>query len=301
MNRGWKNLHARMRDGRGQGHGDLYQPWLWIRRKNTSRKGNQVTDAMPGYRRASHFLARVEWHVGLLCLYLGARDVREQLPLWPDEHPHPLNDLFLRRGLARRQHRGLLDIAREAGIEHGSEVGFPDVPYVATLDLAVTLVARQAVRLVAVSLKPFGEVLEAEPLDRMLERLELERRYFAESCDRYVIADQSLLGRYTGGNLETFSAARQLPAHLCCPMLINDFSAHLVDVAKQATISEAIDHVGGLMRLASSDANFLWRHAVWTRRVELDITVPIELGRPLVCDSGIMARALAAALFGEVV
>jgi hypothetical protein len=82
--------------------------------------------------------------------------------------------------------------------------------------------------------------------------------------------------------------------------LINDFSAHLVDIAKQATISEAINHVGGTMRLPSIDANLLWRHAVWTRRVELDITTPIELGRPLVCDSGIMARALAAALFGEV-
>lgn len=300
MNRGWKSLCARMRDGRGQGHGDRYQPWLWIRRKNTSSKGNQVTDSLPGYRRASHFLARVEWHVGLLCLYLGARDVREQFPLWPVAHPHPLNDLFLMSGLVRPQHRGLLDIAREAGIEHGSEVGFPDVPYVATLDLAVTLAVGQAVRLVGVSLKPLGDVLEAEPLDRMLERLELERRYFAESGDRYVIADQSLLGRYTGGNLETFSAAQQLPAHLSCLTLVNDFSAHLVEVAKQATISEAINHVGGEMRLASFDANLLWRHAVWTRRVGVDITKPIELGRPLVCDNGIMAHALATALFGEV-
>lgn len=301
MNRGWKKLERRILDGRGQGHGDRYLPWLWIRRKNTSAKGNQVAGAMPGYRRSAHFLARVEWYFGLLCLYLGARDVREQFPLWPMAHVHPLDELFRLTGKVMPLTTGLLEIARQAGIEHGSEVGFPGVPYVASIDLAVTLAVGRNVRLVGVSLKPLAEVREAEPTDRMLERLELERRYFNASGDRYVIADQTMLGRYTGANLEAFSAASQLPSELSCPRLISDYSERLAEVAMQSTISEGISQVGAAMHLTPFNSNLLWRNAVWTRRIPIDLTLPIELGRPLAMDNGVMARAMATELFGEVV
>lgn len=51
----WQKLLQRILDGRGQGHGDDYLPWLWVHRKNASPVSNQVVSRLPGYLRASHF------------------------------------------------------------------------------------------------------------------------------------------------------------------------------------------------------------------------------------------------------
>ncbi|MFM0236006.1 PDDEXK family nuclease [Paraburkholderia sediminicola] len=296
----WEKLEERIASGRGSGHRDEYRPWLWIHRRNASAKGNQVVDRMPGYRRSSHFLARVESHVAILCLFLGASDVREQFPLWPMPHPHPLSDL---RGGCRGQlssMRGLLSIAMDAGIEHGVEVGSGGVPYVATLDLAITLVEEGKARLAGISLKPHDEITKAEPTDRISERLGLESLYLSEANAYHRIVDCSLLGNYTGGNLETFSSAWYLPPHLRSPALIEDFCGRFIEVALVSTISSGISHAASRMGpLSLDDANLLWRHGVWTRRIGIDITKPLELGRELRLDGQSIADRLACELFGE--
>jgi hypothetical protein len=299
----WKKLLERVRSGRGSGHGDAYKPWLWIRKKNPSARGNQVVDAMPGYRRASHFLALVEWHVALLCLFLGARDVREQFPLWPMPHPHPLSDLHV-SGILNPYHgvdlRGLLTIAREAGIAHGVEIGSNAVPYVATLDLALTLVTKSGLRWAGISLKRHEEIISAEPTARIIERLEMENRYLLEAGAHFKILDSSFLGKFTGGNLVHFSSAWCLPSHLRDPELIETFCRRFVEVATRTNIDEGIRRAGVDVRLQSQfDSSLLWRHGVWTRRIPVDITRQIEPGCPLRVDTGDITSRMAMELFGE--
>ena len=294
----WKKLEDLVAEGRGQGHRDRYKPWIRIHRRNASARGNQITDALPGYRRASHFLAAVEWHIALLCLYLGAWDVREQFPLWPMPHLHPLQDLDA--GVARPRMRGLLEIADETGIDHGVEAGSKGVPYVATLDLNVTLRIAGSFRIAGVSVKPHKEVRDAEPTDRVVERLELERRYLVEAEAQHIIVERDLLGFHAGGNLETFSSGARLPAHLTLGQRAQDFSARLVELSQHSSIYAAIKRVGNEMNLSEADANLMWRNGVWTRRIDLDITAPLELNRPLRLDGRHMATALALQLFGEV-
>jgi hypothetical protein len=296
----WKKLSEQIESGRGQGHRDDFKPWLWVRRKNPSARGNQVTAAMPGYRRASHFMAQVEWHMALLCLWLGASDVREQFPLWPMSHAHPLADLPHMRSTRLPHMPGLLDIAREAGIAHGVEIGSKGVPYVATLDLAVTLPGSQTPKLAGLSLKPHDDVRVAEPTDRMLERLEMERRYLVIAKANHAITDRSLLGTYTGGNLETFSSAARLPRPLASHSLVEDFCGQLLARASNTTICEAITSVGTRMKLAPIDANLLWRHGVWIHAIDLDITHQLRLGEPLALGGYAIATAISQELFGEV-
>ncbi|WP_158900125.1 hypothetical protein [Burkholderia sp. L27(2015)] len=194
----WEKLLRRIEEGRGSGHGDAYQPWLWIHRKNPSKRGNQVAAPLPGYRRTSHFLAVIERHTALLCLFLGAQDVREQFPMWPMPHLHPLAGVPGGTGCGYSSLvRGLLDIASEANIPHGFEVGSGGVPYVATLDLGVTLRSDDGPRFAGISLKPHDEILAAEPSDRILERLKLEDLYLIELCAHYKIVDRSVLGEHT--------------------------------------------------------------------------------------------------------
>lgn len=294
----WDTQIERINAGRGHGYRDCYRPWIWIRRKNVSAQGNQVVDPLPSYRRGSHFLAQVEWHVALLCLYLGAWDVREQLPLWPQSHQHTLADLEQAHSLQLPPSIGLLQIARAAGIDHGWEIG-SDSPYIATLDIGATLIRKGSPKLAGISLKPHVQIVTAESDDRIIERLELERRYLLEAEGHHAIADRSLLGKDTGGNLEFFSSGARLPAHLTSPTLIGDYCGRLVEVAVETTISTAIDRVGATMKLNQQEANLLWRHGVWMRLIDLDITIPLELRMPLRLGGRGIANALSQELFGE--
>ena len=245
-------------------------------------------------------MARVEAHLALLCLYLGAWDVREQFPLWPVPHMHPLADLHEAMPSNRPTMRGLIEIAKEAGIVHGQEIGSKGVPYVATVDLAVTLGPHASSRLAAVSLKPHSEILAAYATDRVVERLELERRYLAEAGAHHSIVEQKLLGKYTGGNLELFSSGARLPMHLEHECLIGEFCERLFDQAVSQPIGTAIDTVAAVMKLPAADASFLWRHGVWQRRIELDVTLPLRMDKPIVSLGKEICAALSLELFGEV-
>jgi len=295
----WRKLQSRIDDGRGQGHGDNYKPWLWIHRKNTSGRGNQVTGRMPGYRRGAHFLSAVEAHLALLCLYLGAADVREQFPLWPFAHPHPLEGA-LPTARPFPSMRGLLDIAEEAGIDHGVEVGSSDVPYVATLDLAITLMTDRGPRLAGVMGKPHDQVVGAKLNERDVERLRLQSLYLAEAGAHAVIVDRSLIGTHTAENLESFSAAAKLPGRLVEGDLRSDFCSRLIEIASDHAIDPAIGRTACEFGLTARDADLLWRHGVWTRAIDVDITQQLLMNEPLALGGNRIAAALAEQLFGEV-
>lgn len=296
----WATLMERILAGRGQGHGDQYRPWLWVRRKNTSAQSNQLVDAIPGMRRECHFLALVEWHMALLCVYLGAADVREQFPLWPQPHLHPLSTLRAAAAQRFEPCRGLMAIADELGIDHGWEVGAPNVPYVFTIDLAVTLRTASGFALAGVSLKP-RELLEtAEPGARIEQRLRLAAQCMQEYGAAHRIADRRVLGPHTGGVLEFLSAGTKLPAHLRGARLQDEFAKRFVDVALASSIDTGINRSANALRIDLESARLLWLHLAWTRRIEVDITTPLEMGQPLRLGGRAISDALAVELFGVV-
>lgn len=295
----WDKLRARILSGRGQGHGNHYLPWLWVHRKNPSKKGNQVVMPLPGYTRGSHFFARVEWHIGLLCCYLRAYDIREQYPIWPFLHAHPLAEYDPMQTLGLPKMRGLLDIASEAGIRHGTEIGSSCVPYVATVDLSVTLNTQGVKKLAAISIKPYDAITNAEPTDRMIERLELERRYFAELGAHHVILDSSVLGRHAGGNLEYFSSGCKLPSEIDQNSLVMDFREYFTERAVITSINEAISFTSSRLRISPINASKLWRYVVWNRFVPIDISSQLRMDLPLRTIDPEAYRRLTAHLFGE--
>lgn len=192
-------------EGRGQGHWDDYRAWLWVHRKNASPLSNQSVVCLPGYDRGAHFYSRTEKVIAYVCKWNGgdAVDVREQFPLWPMPHVHPLvegvpcwNDPTV---------RGLWEIAEEANIPHGTEPGSDGVPYVASMDLMLTLLLGPKRRLRGLSIKPHDEVTRAEPTDRILERHELERRYMSEVEGSLKIIDASLFNLALRMNVDFLS------------------------------------------------------------------------------------------------
>jgi hypothetical protein len=277
----WKKLMQQIRDGYGQGHFDAFRPWLYLRRRNPSKRGNQVAGDLPGYKREASFLARVEWHLALLVLWLGAADVREQFPLWPMSHPHPLADFPGEpspHGLSEQP--GLIEIARDAGIDHGWQVDAPKVPYVATVDLAVTRVVNGSLALSLLPVKPSEEVNEASPASRTIERLELQRRYAKQADATVAIADARLIGEHFGANLENYAAAARLPQHLSDPARLADFSGLVAERSAKETLNDAIATARWRFRLDVDSAALMFRAGVWRRLIDVDLSEYVVMSEP---------------------
>lgn len=194
-------IAARIQAGEGSGHLARYSPWLQIKRRNTSPDSNQLVAWLPLLRRSTHFFARAEYYTALLLLWLGAEDVREQYPLWPMPHPHPL-DGAVGAPCNLSWSKGLLAIAAAAGIDHGYDVG-TRIPYIATIDLLATVRMAGQPELIFVSSKPNPDNPAASDW-RMYERLELERRYAEDLGCRYYVASSSLVSPAIASNLETW-------------------------------------------------------------------------------------------------
>lgn len=297
----WHQLELIKREGRGSGWGMHYRPWLWIRRRNPSPVSNQVAGAMlPGLNRECCFLARVEWLIALLCFWLGAIDVREQFPLWPWPHKHPLR---LLPGSERCDHlsdsRGLASIAKDAGIDHGYFVGSNRVPYVATTDIVATVPGSDYLRLAAIPVKAHKKLLEAEPADRMLERLELERRYHLALGNHVTIKSEEIVPDPLAGNLVWFSSGARLPSHLDDPSQIVDFARTLAEAALAETLERGIAFAAANMGYPANDASLLFRYCVWHRLIDLDISRDVELSYPPCFGANRLAVHLRNNLFGE--
>lgn len=168
-------LAAAIREGRGIGTGDAYQPWIQITRNTSSPFSNLNVGPVPYLKRLTHFLSRSERLFGLYLWWLGAEDVREQYPLWPWQHLHPEAQIASRSPV--RYHPGMQAVATEADMPLRAYPG-TKIAHVLTIDMMVTVpISMNPARLIGVSCKPKSVVDAGSPTDRSMERIELDRRY----------------------------------------------------------------------------------------------------------------------------
>jgi hypothetical protein len=291
-----KKLCERIQLGHGMGHGSRYLPWLILRRKNPSPYSNQVASSMPPLGRGAYYFSRGEYHTALLLLWLGVQDLREQFPLWPIAHPHPLDGAPGAASTTRPWSRGLLDIAREAGIDHGYEIG-TGVPYVASLDLLATVPLPGGYALAGFSSKPIAEP-DVEVKWRTLERLELERRYAAGVGGTYFVSSSALVPKLTAGYLEAWLDASTLH---CAPRLIAyaaEFAQH-INARLELPISETVMHAARALRLTTDQAWLLFWHCAWTQSVDIDPSRRILTSYPVHAGGRALRDNLRRRFFGE--
>ena len=214
--------------------------------------------------------------------------------MWPMPHPHPLT-----QGIPDWRSTdvpGLMQIANEAGIRHGVEIGSDGVPYVATMDILVTVDATSS-RLACLSMKPYDEVTKAEPTDRLRERQELERRY-AEPIDSfYVIVSESILNRSLRANLETLSSRHSITVPQTNQ--IEDLLGTLEYASGFVPFAEALTMAAAKAKMPKADAHSICLAAVWHGHADVDITRPIRPDMPLPYGGSDMRTALRQELFGE--
>jgi hypothetical protein len=286
----------RIQLGHGTGHGAQYLPWLTLRRKNVSPNSNQVVSWMPPLRRTAHYFSRGEYHTALLLLWLGVDDLREQFPLWPAPHPHPLYGSPLQSNAPLTWAKGLLTIAEEAGIAHGVELG-TRVPYVASLDLLATVALPTRIALAAFSSKPIPNAGSAVSW-RTRERLELERRYAEDVGSSYFVSHSALIPCLTAGQLETWIDASTLHCAARLAEHVGHF-AELLNCNIAAPINEAVADAADALMLPLDDGWFLFRHCCWTQAIDIDPSKRILTSRPVVKGGHRLRDRLREQLFGE--
>lgn len=203
-------LQSLILQGFGQGRGDDFVPWIRVTRGNPPRASNHYVAIVSTQAKPLHLLSGLEYGAARVASWLGATEIRTQFPLFPwNDHPHPLAGLSARVDAGLPKTRGLLEIAYEAGIKHGTYVGSPELPYVATTDLLITLGEPNAQRLVFWSVKPAKVMASAGPQDRAKQRIRLEELYAHAVGGKHVVYDRSQVNDRLLANLEWLEPPRQ--------------------------------------------------------------------------------------------
>ncbi|RSC14592.1 hypothetical protein EGT41_15415 [Burkholderia cenocepacia] len=294
----WEKLRQLIDEGYGQGHGDMYRPFIEIRRRNCSPKGNQSVGPLPGCVRPFHALTRVERQFGMLCYWLGASDVREQLPAWPFPHRHPLAGV---RGTSLFDNitvPGLIELAAEAEIEHGVFPG-SDVPYVATLDVVATVAGPAGPRMVVISCKAGADLANARVTSRMIERLELERRYCESVSARYHVAHELALSKSLLSNLEVCGVSVSQKHRIFAAAGFETFKETLKEAIEKTSIRSAVELAVSRSRLAPTLAWPAFHLLAWCLEIDIDLSHAKVTSQRAVLGGRLLRDALHRRLLSE--
>ena len=266
--------------GLGTGRGEQYKSWIRVRRQHSSPVSNLYSLHVPLYARALQLLSGLEFAAANVAIWLGAWEVREQHPAWPDPHKHPASGLHPDFDRLLGNVPGLLEIARGCGIDHGVYPG-TKIPFVATMDFTLAMGNWTNHRLTHWSCKP-RELLESAPnRTRLAERIELETCYARAGNSQHVVIDGTQWTPKLIENLDWLRPLRKEQQSFDEGQL-RDYAGWVMDSTDPIRVAKA--HAAtktGLDRTAS-DGHF--RAAAWRGLIDIDLTQDIIMSRPLLRD-----------------
>ncbi|TAN08818.1 MAG: hypothetical protein EPN38_00890 [Rhodanobacteraceae bacterium] len=196
----------------------------------------------------------------------------------------------------------MTDVAHAAGIPVYCYPGL-SVDRILTIDLMVTF-QREAdapTQLLGISCKPLDLVLSAQPSDRIMERLELDRRY----CDvagiehRLVYPEQvpAALVR----QLEWLAPLRPRAAidQIVASYAYQVFLDRVRKTAFTVAASEAIDDASRGLDWSPVQTQFAAQLAMWRLDIDVDLQQPLSMASPLLPGGHACREELRNRLFGR--
>lgn len=275
-----KLVKAQIAEGRGMGHGEAYQAFIQLKRWNASPVSTQTPEALYPFRRLVHFLCRSEWYLALVFAWIGCW-VREQFPMWPWLHAHPLAGLP-GASVDLPCSSGTIELCRRAGIKHGVWVG-TDIEYIWTMDLALYLawLPPTVDACVFVSVKPLQDDMFAKELDvlsRPAEKLEIEDRYAKELNARYFVGDRSVYPGDFLGQLEMFHASSWNPEPRI-RIALNDMLMRHGGELEKCSPHDWRDILKTEFLLDTPSANYAVHHIIWHQLVDVDVSQFVRFDR----------------------
>lgn len=262
----------RRQQGRGEGEGAAYRPWLTIR--DFSSRG--VSHRPKGRNgREYHLMSTLEYHCFLLLQWSDlVADVREQFPL------HDLEET--------------LAIAAELGAAHpkqsrrvGGVIVRREEPM--TTDFLVTLAdTPHAPPQIAVSVKPLSDITDAPAaqIDRLLEKAEIERLYWQRRGVEFRLVTEREMPPAVVANLDRVLPCRTLEAadYGLTEAAVPGYLAYLFDQLAASTdvpFRRVCSAVDAQLQLGAGTCLTLVWHAVASKQWSVALHEPLDPDRPL--------------------
>jgi len=244
-------------EGRGQGHGQDYSPWL----KAPDVPSLGYVHRILGWKtnRRHEFMSNNEanyFHV--LEWSLSVTDIREQYPLLPLEETRAL--------------------AEELGVKHPTDP-WTKSPIVMTTDFLIDVRHNDVTTEYARTVKPAKELCS----ERVLQKFELERRYWLRRGVNWAVVSDIDLPTELIKNIHWVHPYRNINGKLSiCSTDVDKAECIMAELIRQglplaASASACDDRLG----YTPGTGLALIRHFLATRRWSIDMTKPINPQQPI--------------------
>lgn len=283
-----------IRSGVGQGHRDDYIPLIRLSRRNISRIGTQSTGPMPGYRRASHFVAHSIKVVALLMLWLGALDVRESFPLWPFDHPHPLADWPFGQPINR-------ECTGMAGITSAAKGGRPGrrVAGLSQVDLMITKGTLDLPSSLVVECASSRQTVCGDTPSDVAKRSALSRRYARLNDMDHRVIDSDVLDPIFVANLLGLSDAPNTIRRDLSPEELPLIQDCLTSNLEKNSICEAVWRTASQLGKNEQQVFNVFDGMAWSQQIDIDLGRTIYRTEPIVPGGQRVKMQLRQFVFGD--
>jgi TnsA endonuclease N terminal/TnsA endonuclease C terminal len=256
-------IEKRLKEGRGRGQGANYLPWLFIH--DVPSKGR--VSRIKGWKtdRVHHLLSDLERDYFFVCDWaLSVVDIREQYPLLPLEETREI-----------AEECGF----RHPGVPHPTKRG-THIPVVMTTDFVLTT-AKGLERFEKARTVKYAEALQSP---RTLEKLEIERRYWARRNVDWRIVTEKNFSRVLAHNVELIHSYVTIDDRLA-------LSATTISQAVELLTTEVMHESSPLRHIARAcdeklglekgSCLTLAYHLLATRQWQVDMFTPLHTGNRL--------------------
>lgn len=253
-----KRIARFRKEGRGQGQGADYKPWLTVRDVPSRGRSHRPLGMTTG--RVHHFLSDIEFRSFLLFDWAqDVVDIREQFPL--------------DREATQR-------IADSMGVVHPCDVA-TRTPLVMTTDLVID-VERQGRRVIlARAVKPAEELDKA----RVVEKLEIERRYWQEQEAEWAIITEREIPRTMADSIAWVhnyglvdNLAQPYPGYFAEKGILLLREVHLY---QRQALSQFAAEMDLRLSMETGTALMLVRHLIAARALTYPMDKPLDPTAPM--------------------
>jgi hypothetical protein len=242
-----------VREGRGQGMGADYKPWIVIQDFASKGMVSRVAGTTTG--RVHHLMSNLELRLFYLLDWSDeVLDIREQ---------YPLSDLSAAISVAERE---------SIRYPYDTASGFP---YVMTSDFY--LETRQGTSVLSV--KPSAELSKS----RVREKLEIERRYWSERGIGWSVVTEHEINATKAANIEWLAQAKDLSVFGLSDYAQNACAEYFMEHYNdgRSTLADVLDEIESAFSLTAGMGLNIFKHLAYRKRIAFNTEERFEQYAPL--------------------